>query len=522
MNARLTIAPARRLATGLLLAVLMLMVIPAGQAGVPEAVSAARAHRAANELRILGEFRELLSMPNVSARLADMTVNAQWIARYLSQRQFSSEIVSAGGAPYLIAERAAPGAQTTLLIYAHFDGQPVDRHEWASDPFVPLIRSEALEAGGQVVGWNDLTAPVNGAWRVFARSAGDDKAPIIALAAALDALDAAGIAPSVNLKLILDGEEEAGSPTLAAILEAHGARLDADLMLFCDGPMHQSRQRQLVFGVRGSMTVELTAYGANRPLHSGHYGNWAPNPTDRLVSLLASLKDGEGRIRVQGYFDAVRPPTAAELAAIAAMPPVDERLQAELALPAREGGEERIERLVLEPAIVIKGLQAGGVGEQSANVIRPTARASLNLRLVPDQTPEEALGHLLRHFQNQGAHVVRQPPGAEILARHSNVLLVEAPGGYPGFRTPLDGVEARRLVALLDAIDDRQTLLTPTMGGSLPIYLFEQALDMPIVLLPIANHDNNQHGANENLRIRNLWDAIDIYAAVIAGYGDMQ
>jgi acetylornithine deacetylase/succinyl-diaminopimelate desuccinylase-like protein len=283
--------------------------------------------------------------------------------------------------------------------------------------------------------------------------------------------------------------------------------------------MHQSWRRQLVFGVRGSMTVELTTYGANRPLHSGHYGNWAPNPTDELVRLLASLKDDTGQVRVAGFHDQVRDPTAAELAAIAAMPPVDDGLQAELGLAAREGGEERIERLVLDPAIIIKGLQAGGVGAQSANVIRPTARASLNVRLVPDQTPEVVLERLVRHFEAQGAHVDREPPDAEVLARHRNVLLVENRGGYPGFRTPLDSPQARRLVRLLDEIDGRSTLLTPTMGGSLPIHLFEQALELPIILLPIANHDNNQHGADENLRIANLWDAIDVYAAVIAGYG---
>jgi acetylornithine deacetylase/succinyl-diaminopimelate desuccinylase-like protein len=509
----------RNVTTSVLLFVSLLVSTWTVRADVAAAVDAASRFRSEHELQILADFRSLLSIPNVSANPTDMAANAQWIARYLTDRQFAVEIFSAGRAPYLIAERLSPAATATVLIYAHFDGQPVDLAEWSDPPFTPTLRDGPVEAGGATVAWTNLETPLDPEWRLYARSAGDDKAPIIALAAALDALDAAGIAPSINLKLILDGEEEAGSPTLARILEQHADKLRADVMLFCDGPMHQSRRRQLVFGVRGSVTVELTAYGANRPLHSGHYGNWAPNPTDNLIRLLATLKDAEGRIRIPGYYDAVVAPTDAELAAIAAMPQIDDRLQAELNLARRQGGEERIERLMLDPAIVVKGFQAGGVGAQSANVIRPIASASLNLRLVPDQTPDLVVGLLGQHFAQQGAHVVTEEPSSETLRRYPDVLWLEAKGGYPGFRTELDGSAAIHLAGLLDEIDGVPTLMTPTMGGSLPIYLFEEALNMPVILLPIANHDNNQHGANENLRIQNLWSAIEVYAAIIAEYG---
>ena len=340
--------------------------------------------------------------------------------------------------------------------------------------------------------------------------------------AALDALDAAGIEPSVNIKLILDGEEEAGSPTLARILEQHGDMLQADLLLFCDGPMHQSRRRQLVFGVRGSMTVDLTTYGPIRPVHSGHYGNWVANPTDTLVRLLTSLKDDAGEISVDGFDDDVRPLTVAEREAIAAMPDMRLLLTQELALGRTESGGERLELAVMKPAIVIKGLQGGGVGAQSSNVIRPTATASLNIRLVPDQTPKKTLEALERHIVKRGFHIVYGNPDRSVLMAHGNVIKVDAGGGYPGFRTALDSPAALRLAAILNGLDDETTLLTPTMGGSLPIYLFEKVFDMPIVLLPIANHDNNQHGSNENLRIQNLWDAIDVFAAILATYGEGQ
>jgi acetylornithine deacetylase/succinyl-diaminopimelate desuccinylase-like protein len=493
--------------------------LPATAATPPEPVAAARAFRAAHELAILDDFRAFLSLPNVADDLDAMARNADWITGYLEARGFAVETVSAGGAPYVLAERRFPGATRTVLIYAHFDGQPVDPSEWSSAPFEPVLRDGLVEAGGRLHAWSELEVPVDPEWRVFARSAGDDKAPVIALAAALDGLEAAGLVPSVNVKLVLDGEEEQGSPTVAAVLERYGDRLDADLMLFCDGPMHQSRRRQLVFGVRGSMTVELTTYGPNRPLHSGHYGNWAPSPTDALVRLLATLHDEQGQVAIEGYRDDVRPPTVAELAAIDAMPTVDDALREDLALGCRYGGETRLERLLLEPAIIVKGLQAGGVGAQASNVIRPDARASLNVRMVPDETPASVRAKLAAHFRRQGFHVVEDAPDDGVLAAHPRVLRMQAPGGYPGYRTAMDGPEAQRLIALLDAIDGRPTLRTPTMGGSLPIHRFDQALDMPIVLLPVANHDNNQHGADENLRIRNLWDAIEIYAAVLGGYG---
>ncbi|MCZ6643551.1 MAG: M20/M25/M40 family metallo-hydrolase [Gammaproteobacteria bacterium] len=482
----------------------------------------ARAYRVENETRIVKAFRDFLSIPNISdlpANAVDMDRNAAWIVDYLAERDFTSEIVEVGRAPYVLASRMQPGATVTILIYAHFDGQPVDALTWHTPPFEPTLRTASVEEGGRVVAWLDVTAPMDPEWRIFARSAGDDKAPLIALMTALDALDEAGIEPSVNIKLILDGEEEAGSPTLARILEQHGDRLNADLMLFCDGPMHQSRRRQLVFGVRGSMTIDLTTYGPIRPVHSGHYGNWAPNPTDTLVRLLTSLKDDAGEIAVAGFDDDVIPLTEAEREAIAAMPDMETQLVEELALGRTEGSGDRLELTVMKPAIVIKGLQAGGVGSQSSNVIRPSATASLNVRLVPDQTPDGALDAIVRHIKGQGFHIVYEDPARSVLMAHGNVVKVDARGGYPGFRTRLDGPEALRLASILNGLDQEPTLLTPTMGGSLPIYLFERSYDMPIVLLPIANHDNNQHGSNENLRIQNLWDAIEIFAVILASYG---
>ncbi|TNE65877.1 MAG: M20/M25/M40 family metallo-hydrolase [Alphaproteobacteria bacterium] len=503
----------------LLFSTTLCLAVTAPSLATPSYLEDVQAWRANNEGRIMGDFRDLLSMPNVSANAADMHKNADWIMAYLGARGFTSETVSAGGAPYILAERKAEGAQKTVLIYAHFDGQPVVPEDWSSPPFSPTLRDGTIEAGGQPVEW-----PTDGGfdpeWRLFARSAGDDKAPVIALMAAIDALTAAERDISVNIKLILDGEEEAGSPTLPDILAEHADKLQADLMLFCDGPMHQSRKRQLVFGVRGDMGVDITTYGAIRPLHSGHYGNWAPNPADRLMRLLSGMKDADGRIIVPGYSDDVAPISPAEQAAIDALPDMATALKEDLALGSTDGAGARIEELIMEPAIVVRGIRSAEVGDKGRNIIPSTATASLDLRLVPNQTPEGARASLTAYFESAGYYLTGETPTPDMLRAHEKVLKVDwKDGAYAAFRSSLDGAEAKKLKKILDGIGDGETLMTPTMGGSLPIYLFGNALDAPIILLPIANHDNNQHGRDENIRIRNLFDAIDTYAAVLVEFG---
>ena len=212
------------------------------------------------------------------------------------------------------------------------------------------------------------------------------------------------------------------------MLAQHAGALDADLLLFCDGPMHQSGRRQLVFGVRGDVGVHLTTYGPARPLHSGHYGNWAPHPTDAMIRLLASLKDEDGRILVPGYLDEVVPITDAERAAIAAMPSVDARLREELALGRVEGAGERLEETIMRPAINITGFRAGGVREQARNIIIPTATASLDLRLVRDQSLARVRSSLERHFAAQGFFVTYDEPSLAERRAHPRVLRVEWDG----------------------------------------------------------------------------------------------
>ncbi len=488
----------------------------ADRANADEVTDQVSQWRQSNEQQIIDEFATLLSIPNVAADETNIRRNADHISQLLTNAGMNVELLELEGSnPVVFAERQSPGATRTVMIYIHYDGQPVNVDNWASDPWVPVMRTDMVENGGEQV---PMTAPFDPDWRIFARSAGDDKAPVIALQSALKALAETGIEPTVNLKVFLEGEEEAGSPNLRRMLEAHKDKLSADLWLFCDGPAHQSRRWQLVYGVRGAYGFNLTVYGPNRPLHSGHYGNWAPNPIMLLTELISSMRAPDGEILVDGYSDQVVALSEKELAAIAAAPRMDDLLASDLGIVAPETGD-RLELAIGRPAMNLRGIRGGDVGSQARNVIQPSAEASIGLRLVPDQTPGYLRGVIERHIESQGFFVIYDEPTPEQRQKHQKLARLDwsSSGGYPAYRASFDEPLAMQISDILDKLSDRTLIQTPTMGGSLPLYIVEDVLQTPILILPVANHDNNQHGANENLRLQNLWDAIEIYAAVLTG-----
>jgi len=476
-------------------------------------------YRASRENLIMQDFIDLLSLPNIAQNQEDMDLNVEHITGLLEQRDFNIQRLQSGGSPYIYAEKMQPGATETLLIYAHYDGQPVQVENWVYPPFTPTLLDAPLQEGGQPVDITELDGSFDPEWRLYARSAGDDKMPIIALLHTLDALAANDIELSVNLKLLFDGEEEAGSPSLGRVIDENPGLFDADLLLFCDGPMHQSRNAQLMFGVRGSKTLDITTYGANRPLHSGHYGNWAPNPIMQMAYLLTSMRDESGRILIEGYYDDVAPINDMERSAIAAMPDITEALKNELAINTPEGNGTRLEELVMLPAINVRGMSAGGVGNLGRNIVLSTATASLNIRLVSNQQPEDIERLIEAHIAGQGFHIVYEDPTDEILRANEKVIKLDWRGrGTPGLRTPLNDPVSQRLVGLMQSVTPN-LIITPSMGGTLPLDDFATRMDTPIIILPLANHDNNQHAENENIRIQNMWDAMSVYGVILVNFG---
>ncbi|MFQ5571142.1 MAG: M20/M25/M40 family metallo-hydrolase [Rhodothermales bacterium] len=481
-------------------------------------LEAARNFRAAKGAKILADFADLLAIPNVGSDSVNIHRNAEFIKEAFEKRGARIELLKLSGAPPLVyGEINTPGATRTLGIYVHYDGQPVDESRWTHAPWTPTLYDASMENGGRPRSMPEPGEPIDPEWYLYARSAGDDKAPLGALLPALDALREADVALTSNIKFLFEGEEEMGSPHLAQYLERYGDRYaDVDVWLFCDGPVHQSRRPQLVFGVRGVTGMEITVYGATRSLHSGHYGNWAPVPGSMLAALLSTMRDETGRVLIEGFYDTVAPIGERERAALAALPSYDETLKRELGLARTEGdGASLAERLLL-PSLTIRGLSSGNVGARARNVIPATATATLGVRLVKGNDPEHMLDLVEAHIRKQGFHIVYDDPDHETRLSYPKIVKVtRRESGYPAARTPMDLPLAQSVVAAMTEVAGEAPIQVPALGGSLPLYLFTDVLGAPAMIVPIANHDDNQHAPDENLRLANLFYGIDLYATLL-------
>ncbi len=498
--------------------VLVVLVAVAAMGLAPDpATMRVRAWRTVHQRQVLGELFTWLSLPNVAANKADIQQNAEALVTMLKKRRFTADIVATPGSPLVFAERVVPGAHRTLAFYFHYDGQPVVAGEWTySPPFSPVIVAPQSAGRARTVALDMLQGPIDPEWRVYARSASDDKSPIVALLAAIDALDDTKLPMTANIRLVLEGEEETGSPNLAAALREHGGRIRADALFLVDGPRHASGRPTMNFGSRGLMTATITVFGAVHDLHSGNYGNWAPNPALDLSRLLASMKDEHGRVTIDGFYDDVVPLTAAERQAIDEIPDVEPALMKAYGFSRRENPAERLELRHNQPTLNVNAIEAGGgVGGQGRTIIPASASARIDVRLVKGIDPTKEFDRLAAHVRKQGYFVTDQEPDLAMRAAHPLIARVTRHGGYPAGRTPMDSPLAAAVAHALASAAGGPIVRLPTLGGSTPFYLFSDELKIPTFGLSIVNFDNNQHGSNENLRIENLWEGIESMAALL-------
>jgi len=492
------------------------LVLLAGAVQAASVREEARAYRVAHEKQVVADFVTLLAMPNVATIVPDVDRNAAYIEGQLKARGFKTRILRAepGTPAAVFAELETPGARRTVLFYAHYDGQPVSQKGWISDPFKPSMRTALPQA--TPVEWQDSTAALNPEWRLFARSSGDDKASIQALITAFDALKAAGRKPSVNIKLLYEGEEEQGSPHFAQLVAGNLDLLRCDLLIMGDGPMHQSGRQMINFGNRGITSLTLTVYGATKPLHDGHYGSWAPSPSVMISELVMSLRDEGGHIRIPHFYDDVTPPSAAEQAAIAAMPPVETDLKKTLGL-GRNIGPPRLAEGYLQPTLNVRAIHAGDEGPNAANAIATEGYAALDIRLAPGETPAHVRELLEDYLTQQDWFIVREPPDlATRLAHPKIVRVVWDAGGATATKTALDLPPCQAVAASIGRTMGYSVIKLPIVGASSGMADIVDQLHAPMVGVSIANYDDNQHAQNENLRLGNLWDGIEVYAGLMA------
>ena len=486
-----------------------------------QVVQEVRAYRMDNEDRIVRELTEFLAIPNVASDTPNIQRNAAHLVEMLQARGIDTQLLPiTGRGPVVYGKLNAPMATRTVIFYAHYDGQPVDPAAWTDGtPFQPVLRSDAIEAGGKRIPFPENSAQrpatYNDGWRIYARSASDDKSPIVALLAALDALRTKGIPLAVNLKVIFEGEEEAGSTNLQRTLELHQNLLAADLLITADGPVHQSGRQLVFFGNRGDIGLDITVYGPVRALHSGHYGNWAPNPAMELSRLLASMKDADGRVLIDGYYDDVLPLSDIEKQALEAMPANDADLERELGIAKPDGAGKKLVELLQEPSLNVRGLSSAYVGEHAQNVIPEKAEASIDARLVKGEDPQKKFEQITAFIKRHGYYVIDQEPTIEERRTHALIAKVVNQGGYRASRTAMDLAVSKALVKVVQEASAGDAVIAPTLGGSVPMYIFED-LGLPWIGVPIVNYDNHQHSSDENLRLGNLWRGMEIYGAILA------
>jgi acetylornithine deacetylase/succinyl-diaminopimelate desuccinylase-like protein len=474
-------------------------------------------------LAMLNEYMEFVSIPNTMNDRDQLIKNADFIMNLMKNAGIQNIQILKGRSPQAVpsvyGEVLSPDATATVIFYAHYDGQPVNPDKWAEglSPFKPQLATTSLEKGGKFLDMPQKVEDISSdEIRLYSRAAADDKAGVYAIIKGFEAISKNGFKPKINIKFFFEGEEEKGSEHLNEILEENKTLLQSDLWLISDGPSHISGRKTIVYGVRGDINMNLTVYGPSRPLHSGNYGNWAPNPANKLVRLLASMKNDQGYVTIKGFYDDVTPLSKQERIALEAIPDPAEEMQKELLFGQPEIKDKSfLECIATIPTLNINGIVSANVGRLASNIIPTTASATLDLRLVKGNDVKRQVNKVIKHIEKQGFYVTTTEPTPTEKIKHKNICFINVGHGYNAQRTSMDLPIAKRVATALKKSTDESIIQSPSAGGSLPLFLFETILKTPPITIPIVNYDNNQHGENENVRIGNLFGGIETMAALM-------
>lgn len=457
---------------------------------------------------ILKEHRAFVSIPCDNRTTEDMLKNVTWLSDAFQKRGFETKALETPTIPIFFAEKIVDENLPTVLFYMHFDGQPIDPSKWDQEhPFKPVLKKQDSNGNWQIIEYESLAKDFNPEWRVFGRAAADDKGPIMMFLSALDLMKRQKKEFAFNVKMLLDGEEERGSEGLKSTLEQYKKLYAADYLIIMDGPAHPTNRPTLTFGCRGIASGAITVYGPKVPQHSGHFGNYAPNPVFRMSHLLASMKDEEGRVIIDGFYDGIDLDEET-LKILGNVPDNEKAIQNRLGIAEAEKVGRNYQESLQYPSLNIRGMASAWISRQTRTIVPDKATAQLGIRLVKESDGDRLLGLVKKHIESQGYYVIDREPTDEERLQYPKICTMVGKKSVNAFRTELDSDIGIWLTSAIKKVHYQDPVRIRTMGGTVPVTPIIESLGIPAVIVPMVNMDNNQHSPNENLRLGNLMDGI--------------
>jgi acetylornithine deacetylase/succinyl-diaminopimelate desuccinylase-like protein len=458
----------------------------------------------------LTTLQEYLKIPCDANFKEDILKNYIWVENQFTQRGFTAKKLETAAIPVMLLEKKSTNVKAkTIMFYYHSDGQPVKKEEWnQADPFVPVLKQlNKVNNNWEEISFENLNGSIDPEWRIFGRASSDDKGPGVMLLAALDAIASKNVSPNYNLKILVDFEEEKGSPNLPSIIDSHKSELASDLLLIFDGPAHASNLPTITFGARGISTITLTTYGPLSPLHSGHYGNYAPNPALRMAKLLAGMKDDEGKVIIPGFYEGIKL-DAATKAKINSVPDNLPEMNKRLGIKTPDKVGQNYQESLIYPSLNIRGLKSGEVGALAATIIPDKAIAEIDIRTVTATNPDKLVKNVKDYITANGYLIVTEDPTLEQRLQNDKICKINTRPAYGAFSTDMNGELGKWIEKAISKSTDKKIVRLPTMGGSVPISPFVSKLRANAIIVPTVNTDNNQHSSNENFRLGNYFEGI--------------
>ena len=464
---------------------------------------------------VLLEHRDFVSMPNISTDYEDMHRNMNYVKSRFQELGFTVQLLESETLPVFLAQKDVSKKAKTILYYFHIDGQAVNPDNWdQDDPFEPVLKRKESNGEWATLDWDVISSDIDPEWRIFGRAAADDKAPITMMLTALENLEQANKKLSHNIKILIDPQEESRSTALRSTLSEYKDRYAADYMIIMDGPAHPSNRPTLTFGFRGNSSCSITVYGSKLPQHSGHYGNYVPNPVFTLSHLLSSMKDPDGRVLIENFYDGIEL-TEDIKAQLAKVPDDESSIRNGLLINEAEKVGNNYQEALQYPSLNIRHIETSWKGPGLKTIIPEYATAYFDVRLVVETDGASQIEKVRRHVEKQGFYVIDREPTDEERLKHKRIATFRGNSGSNAYREDMDGELGQKLSKALEQQFGQEPVMIRTMGGTVPLISVVETLEVPTVIVPMVNMDNNQHNPNENIRIGNIIQGIEMCEAIL-------